>query len=393
MSRSDVLVDADWVEAHLDDPKVVIVEVDEDTSAYDKNHIKNAVRIDWKQDLQDPVRRDFVDQAGFEKLLSAKGIANDDTVVLYGGNNNWFASYAYWYFKLYGHQDVKLLDGGRKKWELDSRDLVAEVRRSARRPSTRPRPQDTAIRAFRDDVVAAIGTLNLVDVRSPDEFSGKLLAPAHLPQEQSQRPGHVPERPQHPVVEDGQRRRHLQVRRRAQGSSTRASGVDLAKDTIAYCRIGERSALHLVRAARAARPDQRQELRRLLDRVRLAGRRADRARRRQVSKHASPPNPRQGSTTHVWSTRQAAPTPRRIKPGETTIQGSVTRDGEPVTGYVRLLDSTGEFTAEVPTSATGQFRFYAAEGTWTLRALVPGGTADRTVVAQQGGLAEVAIAV
>ena len=104
MSRSDVLVDADWVEAHLDDPKVVIVEVDEDTSAYEKNHIKNAVRIDWKEDLQDPVRRDFVDQEGFEKLLSAKGIGNDDTVVLYGGNNNWFASYAYWYFKLYGHE-------------------------------------------------------------------------------------------------------------------------------------------------------------------------------------------------------------------------------------------------------------------------------------------------
>jgi thiosulfate/3-mercaptopyruvate sulfurtransferase len=101
MSRSDVLVDADWVEANLDNPKVVIVEVDEDASAYDKNHIKNAIKIDWQKDLQDPVRRDFVDQAGFEKLLSERGIANDDTVVLYGGNNNWFASYAYWYFKLY----------------------------------------------------------------------------------------------------------------------------------------------------------------------------------------------------------------------------------------------------------------------------------------------------
>ena len=124
MARSDVLVDADWVEANLDNPAVAIVEVDEDTAAYDKNHIKNAIRIDWTKDLQDPVRRDFIDQEGFEKLLSAKGIGNDTTVVLYGGNNNWFASYAYWYFKLYGHQDVKLLDGGRKKWELDSRDLV-----------------------------------------------------------------------------------------------------------------------------------------------------------------------------------------------------------------------------------------------------------------------------
>jgi thiosulfate/3-mercaptopyruvate sulfurtransferase len=241
MSRSDVLVDADWVEAHIDDPKVVIVEVDEDTSAYEKNHIKNAVRIDWKQDLQDPVRRDFVDQAGFEALLSAKGIANDDTVVLYGGNNNWFASYAYWYFKLYGHDAVKLLDGGRKKWELDSRDLVAAVPARAA-TEYKAKAQNTAIRAYRDDVVAAIGTLNLVDVRSPDEFSGKLLAPAHLPQEQSQRPGHVPSA------------RNIPWSKNANDDGTFKSDeeltalyaeeqVDLAKDTIAYCRIGERSAL------------------------------------------------------------------------------------------------------------------------------------------------------
>ena len=127
MSRSDVLVDADWVQEHLDDPSIAIVEVDEDTSAYEKNHIKNAIRIDWTKDLQDPVRRDFIDQEGFEKLLSAKGIANDTLVILYGGNNNWFASYAYWYFKLYGHENVKLLDGGRKKWELDGRPLVKDV--------------------------------------------------------------------------------------------------------------------------------------------------------------------------------------------------------------------------------------------------------------------------
>lgn len=178
MSRSDVLVDADWVEAHIDDPKVAIVEVDEDTSAYEKNHIKNAIRIDWTKDLQDPVRRDFIDQAGFEELLSGKGIGNDTTVVLYGGNNNWFASYAFWYFKLYGHQDVRLLDGGRKKWELDSRDLV-DGDQIPSRPAAqyKAQPQDESIRAYRDDVVKAIGTQNLVDVRSPDEFSGKLLAP------------------------------------------------------------------------------------------------------------------------------------------------------------------------------------------------------------------------
>ncbi|MGW1199587.1 sulfurtransferase [Streptomyces sp. NPDC002536] len=242
MSRSDVLVDADWVQDRIDaaDPRTVIVEVDEDTSAYDKNHIKSAIRIDWKTDLQDPVRRDFVDQAGFEELLSAKGIANDDTVVLYGGNNNWFASYAYWYFKLYGHQDVRLLDGGRKKWELDSRDLVAEV---PQRPRTeyRAQPQDASIRAFRDDVVAAIGTLNLVDVRSPDEFSGKLLAPAHLPQEQSQRPGHVPTARNIPwskaANDDGTFKSDSELE-----EIYRGAGVDLGKDTIAYCRIGERSA-------------------------------------------------------------------------------------------------------------------------------------------------------
>ena len=126
MSRSDALVDADWVESRIDAPGTVIVEVDDDTSAYDKGHIPSAVKIDWKKDLQDPVRRDFVDKVGFEALLSERGISNDDTVVLYGGNNNWFAAYAYWYFKLYGHENIKLLDGGRKKWELDSRELTDE---------------------------------------------------------------------------------------------------------------------------------------------------------------------------------------------------------------------------------------------------------------------------
>ncbi|MEN3585382.1 sulfurtransferase [Streptomyces sp. ZYX-F-203] len=243
MSRSDVLVDADWLQEHLDDPTLVIVEVDEDTSVYDRNHIRNAIRIDWTQDLQDPVRRDFVDQEGFERLLSRKGIANDHTVVLYGGNNNWFASYAYWYFKLYGHESVKLLDGGRKKWELDARELVAgdEV---PRRPETayRAKAQDRSIRAYRDDVVAAIGVRNLVDVRSPDEFSGKLLAPAHLPQEQSQRPGHVPGARNVPwsknANDDGTFKSDEQLR-----ALYKDEGVDLAEDTIAYCRIGERSAL------------------------------------------------------------------------------------------------------------------------------------------------------
>ncbi|GAA4346399.1 sulfurtransferase [Actinomadura luteofluorescens] len=239
MSRSDVLVDTDWVEAHLDDPGLVLVEVDEDVSAYDKGHIRGAVKIDWKTELQDPVRRDFVDRTGFEQLLSSKGIANDDLVILYGGNNNWFAAYAYWYFKLYGHDRVKLLDGGRKKWELDSRELVTDV---PTRPATEytAKDQDLSIRAFRDEVVDAIGKQNLIDVRSPDEFSGKLLAPAHLPQEQSQRAGHVPTAASIPwskaANDDGTFKSDEELR-----ALYTEAGVDLGKDTIAYCRIGERS--------------------------------------------------------------------------------------------------------------------------------------------------------
>jgi thiosulfate/3-mercaptopyruvate sulfurtransferase len=239
MSRSDVLVEAAWVEAHLDDPALVLVEVDEDVSAYDKGHIRGAVKIDWKTELQDPVRRDFVDKAGFEQLLSSKGIANDDLVILYGGNNNWFAAYAYWYFKLYGHSNVKLLDGGRKKWELDSLELVTDV---PTRPATdyKAQEQDLAIRAFRDETVDAIGTKGLIDVRSPDEFTGKLLAPAHLPQEQAQRAGHVPTARSIPwskaANDDGTFKSDDELRK-----IYSEAGVDLSKPIIAYCRIGERS--------------------------------------------------------------------------------------------------------------------------------------------------------
>jgi len=226
MSRDSVLVSADWAEKNLDTPGVVFVEVDEDTSAYDNGHIPGAVKLDWKKDLQDPV-------------LSGRGIGNDDTVILYGGNNNWFAAYAYWYFKLYGHRDVKLLDGGRKKWELDARTLVKDP---VSRPATSytAGEQDRSIRAYRDEVVAAIGTQNLVDVRSPDEYAGRLLAPAHLPQEQAQRAGHIPTAISVPwskaANEDGTFKSDDELR-----ELYSAAGLDDGKDTIAYCRIGERS--------------------------------------------------------------------------------------------------------------------------------------------------------
>jgi thiosulfate/3-mercaptopyruvate sulfurtransferase len=241
MSRSDVLVDADWVQAHLGDPGLVLVEVDEDTSAYDKGHIKGAVKVDWKQDLQHKVRRDFVDRAGFEALLSERGISNDDTVILYGGNNNWFAAYAYWYFKLYGHRNVKLLDGGRKKWELDSRDMVTDV--PHRSPTSyHAQDQDHSIRAFRDEVISAIGHVNLIDVRSPDEFAGRLLAPAHLPQEQAQRGGHVPTAKNVPWSKAAQEDGTFKSDNDLRTLYADEAGLDFGSHTIAYCRIGERSA-------------------------------------------------------------------------------------------------------------------------------------------------------
>jgi len=237
MSRESALVTADWAEKNLNTPGVVLVEVDEDTTAYDGGHIAGAIKIDWKADLQDPVRRDFVNKQQFEALLSSRGVGNDDTVILYGGNNNWFAAYAYWYFKLYGHENVRLLDGGRKKWELDARPLVKEV--PQRTPTTySAKEQDHSIRAFRDDVLAAIGNHNLVDVRSPDEYAGRLLAPAHLPQEQAQRAGHIPTAVSVPwskaANEDGTFRSDGEL-------ADLYSFVDESKPTIAYCRIGERS--------------------------------------------------------------------------------------------------------------------------------------------------------
>jgi thiosulfate/3-mercaptopyruvate sulfurtransferase len=240
MSRETSLVSADWVAENINNPKVVIVEVDEDTTLYEQGHIESAITFHWRDDLQDGLIRDLISKEKFEALLSKSGISNDSTVILYGGNNNWFATYAFWYFKVYGHQDVRLLDGGRKRWELDARPFVTVVpTRTATRYVAKDR--DNSIRAYRDEVIAAIGKLNIVDVRSPAEFSGELAAPAHLPQEQGQIKGHIPTAKNIPwskaANEDGTFKSDADLKELYVGA-----GVDLAKDTIAYCRIGERSA-------------------------------------------------------------------------------------------------------------------------------------------------------
>jgi thiosulfate/3-mercaptopyruvate sulfurtransferase len=198
------------------------------------------VRIDWRRDLQDPVRRDLLGPDSFAALLSRNGIGPDSTVVLYGGNNNWFAAYAYWYFSLYGHDRVRILDGGRKRWELDGRPLVTEV--PARASVAYPVPTErVSIRAKRDAVIVSIGTADLLDVRSPDEYAGRLLAPAHLPQEQSYRPGHIPTAVNMPwsraANDDGTFRSDDELRELYAGV-----GITGANPVIAYCRIGERSA-------------------------------------------------------------------------------------------------------------------------------------------------------
>ena len=240
MSREKTLVSTDWALENLKNPSVVFVEVDEDTTLYEGGHIEGAITFHWRDDLQDGLIRDLISKEKFEALLSKNGISNDATVVLYGGNNNWFATYAFWYFKIYGHQDVRLLDGGRKLWELKGLPLVTEVPTlTATRYVASER--DNSIRAYRDEVIAAIGIQNIVDVRSPAEFSGELAAPAHLPQEGGQIKGHIPTAKNIPwskaANEDGTFKTDVEL-----AEIYSAAGVDLAKDTIAYCRIGERSA-------------------------------------------------------------------------------------------------------------------------------------------------------
>jgi thiosulfate/3-mercaptopyruvate sulfurtransferase len=240
-ANPDVLVSTDWLEQHLDDPNLKVIEVDEDTSAYEKGHIRGAVSWNWSTDLHTKVGRDYLDQAGFSDLLSHAGVGPDTTVVLYGGNNNWFAAYAYWLLKLRGFENVKLLNGGRKKWELESRELTQDPASHQPTGYKISGAEKTEIRALRDEVIQKVGTgIGLVDVRSPEEYRGEKLAPDHLPQEQSQVPGHIAGAANIPwgkaANDDGTFKSADDLRELYE-----AEGITPDKEIIAYCRIGERS--------------------------------------------------------------------------------------------------------------------------------------------------------
>jgi thiosulfate/3-mercaptopyruvate sulfurtransferase len=239
--KTSALVEAAWLAERLGDPAIAIVEVDEDTTAFAAGHIPGAVAIDWRLELHAPLRRDFVDSLGLARLLGGKGIAADQTIVLYGGNSNWFAAYAYWLFKLRGVERLRLLDGGRKKWQLDGRPLTTDLpdQRSTTFAIGEPSPD---LRVTRYDVLALVrsGDGRFVDVRSPEEFSGEKLAPPHLPQEQPYVGGHVPGARNIPwsraASEDGTFRSVEELR-----SLYAAEGIVANGPIVTYCRIGERS--------------------------------------------------------------------------------------------------------------------------------------------------------
>jgi thiosulfate/3-mercaptopyruvate sulfurtransferase len=239
-ANPDALVDTDWLEQNLQSPKVRIIEVDEDTSAYEKGHIPNSVGWNWNTDLHAEVGRDYVDQEGLSKLLSKAGADADTIVVLYGGNNNWFAAYAYWILKLRGFDNVKLLNGGRKKWELESRELTQEKPSFKETAFKVKGKAQEGIRALRDEVLKKLGKSALVDVRSPEEYRGEKLAPDHLPQEQAQVPGHIPGAANIPwgkaANDDGTFKSADELKALYEGA-----GITPDKEIIAYCRIGERS--------------------------------------------------------------------------------------------------------------------------------------------------------
>ncbi|MBA2475624.1 MAG: sulfurtransferase [Actinobacteria bacterium] len=238
----EVLVDTEWLAEHLDDGGVVVAEVDENPDLYDEGHIPGAVRLHWREDLQDPVERDVVEKEQFEQLLGRLGIGNDTTVVLYGDKNNWFAAYAYWYLKLYGHEQLRILDGGRQKWIDEARELTTDVP-SPQAVAYSAQERNEELRARRDAVLESLGAGDraLVDVRSPPEFAGDLIAPPGYEQEGAQRGGHIPTAKSIPwaqaVRDDGTFKSAVELRSLYEGK-----GVTAEKKVTAYCRIGERSA-------------------------------------------------------------------------------------------------------------------------------------------------------
>ena len=240
-AKPEALVETDWLGDHVDDPSIRVIEVDEDTEAYEKGHIRGAVGWNWTTDLHTEVGRDYVDRAELSALLSDAGVGPDTTVIVYGGNNNWFAAYAYWVLKLRGFDQVKLLNGGRKKWELESRQLTQDVPTISPTGLTISAPERGDIRALRDEVLAKVGGASgFVDVRSPEEFRGEKLAPDHLPQEQAQVPGHIAGAANIPWAkaanEDGTFKNAEDLK-----ALYEAEGITADREIIAYCRIGERS--------------------------------------------------------------------------------------------------------------------------------------------------------
>lgn len=239
-AHPESLVSTDWVAQHRKDPDIRIVEVDVDTTAYDQGHVPGALGWNWNTELCDTLRRDIIPKDKFEQLMSRSGIGNDTTVILYGDNNNWFAAWALWQMRIYGHQDVRLMNGGRKKWLAEGREMTTEVP-SYPAPRYQAQQPDLSIRAFEPEVMSAMErhAAHLVDVRSPDEFTGKILAPAGLP-ETCQRGGHIPGAVNIPWAmacnEDGTFKSSADLK-----ALYESKGVTPDKPVIAYCRIGERS--------------------------------------------------------------------------------------------------------------------------------------------------------
>ena len=235
------LVTSEWLAEHLGDDGVVVAEVDENPDLYDEGHIPGSIKLHWREDLQDPVERDLIDKQAFEQLMGRSGISNDTAVVLYGDRNNWFAAYAYWYLKIYGHEDVRILDGGRQKWIDENRELSTDVP-TVQATGYTATDRDESIRIYRDEVRDSIGGAGeLVDVRSPQEFAGELVSPPGYEQEGAQRAGHIPTAKSIPwaqaVRDDGTFKAADELR-----ELYGAKGVTPDKPVVAYCRIGERSA-------------------------------------------------------------------------------------------------------------------------------------------------------